>query len=411
MTGVRSEVSRASSQAARVSVIYSLKGAPLSSTPEAGLIADTRGNLYGTASYGGVPNSECSIGCGTAFELSPEKGGTWNETVLYSFNNPMTGLYPSNPLIFDAPGNLYGSTQVGDSFGVAYELLHYAGGWRYKVRHNFVGGSDGQQPRSGLMELNGKFYGTTVAGGNGGSGGNGTVFELLRRGGWKERIIHPFLSYGDGTNPQAGLTSDSSGNLYGTTSYGGLNKCAGGCGTVFKLLPSRGGRWSEKVLHQFTGSDGALPVANLIWDASGNLYGSAEFGGDSSCVGGGCGTIFKLRRGNGNSWQLSVVYAFPKQSQGADPAGNMVFDGSGNLYGTTVSGGNVNACPQPGGCGVVFELSHGGRKWKYSVLHIFNNTPDGALPNGLVSDGTGKYFGTTIGGGIYSMGTAFELVP
>jgi uncharacterized repeat protein (TIGR03803 family) len=410
ISGSPSEASRVSLQPAGVSVVYSFKGTPLSSTPEAGLITDASGNLYGTADYGGSPSSGCGIGCGTAFELSPEKSGKWNETVLYSFNNPATGLYPSNPLIFDAAGNLYGTTQVGGTLGVAFELLREAHAWKYRLLHNFLGCRDGQQPRSGLTELNGNFYGTTVAGGNSCSGGNGTVFELSRRGHhWKETIIDRFLSYGDGASPQAGLTFDASGNLYGTTSYGGNSSCASGCGTAFELSHARGRRWSEKVLHQFTGSDGFMPLANLVWDESGNLYGSAEYGGDNSCVGGGCGTIFKLSRAKGTRWRFSVVYVFPKQSQGADPAGNMVFDASGNLYGTTVGGGNVGACPQPGGCGVVFKLSPTGGKWKYSVLHIFNNTPDGALPSGLVMAANGTFFGTTISGGLYSMGTTFEV--
>jgi uncharacterized repeat protein (TIGR03803 family) len=410
ISGSPSEANRVSAQAARVSIIYSLQGTPMSSVPEAGLIVDARGNLYGTAAYGGAVSSGCSIGCGTAFELSSEKG-KWNESVLNSFNNSETGLYPSNPLIFDATGNLYGTTQVGGDQGVAFELLHEADGWKYKVLHIFMGCRDGQQPRSGLTELDGNFYGTTVAGGNNCSGGNGTVFELSRSGRhWKERIVHRFRSYRDGASPQAGLTFDSSGNLYGTTSNGGNNSCASGCGTIFELSPSQGGGWSERVLHRFNGSDGFMPLANLVWDAYGNLYGSAEFGGDNSCAGGGCGTIFKLSRGTGTRWRFSVVYEFPIQSAGSDPAGNMVFDGSGNLYGTTVAGGNVKACPQPGGCGVVFKLSPTDGKWKYSVLHIFNNAPDGALPNGLVTGAHGRFFGTTIGGGVYSMGTAFEVV-
>jgi uncharacterized repeat protein (TIGR03803 family) len=397
-------------QAARVSVVYSFKGTPLSSTPEAGLITDASGNLYGTAAYGGVENSSCSIGCGTAFELSPERAGKWNETVLYSLNNPDTGLYPSNPLIFDAAGNLYSATQVGGELGVAFELLHQATPWKYKLLHDFLGCRDGQQPRSGLTELNGNFYGTTVAGGNSCSGGNGTVFELSRRGGhWKETVIHRFVPYADGASPQAGMTFDSSGNLYGTTSYGGNSSCASGCGTIFELSPAQGGGWSKKVLHEFTGSDGFMPLANLVWDASGNLWGSAEYGGDDSCVGGGCGTIYKLSRDERARWRFAVAYVFLKQSQGTDPAGNMVFDASGNLYGTTVSGGNVAACPQPGGCGVVFRLSPERGKWKYTVLHIFNNTPDGAHPNGLVMGANGTFFGTTIGGGAYSMGTTFEV--
>lgn len=372
------------------------------------MIADAQGNLYGTAVYGGATSSECDAGCGTVFDLSP-KSGTWNESVLYSFNNPSTGLYPSNPLIFDTIGNLYGATQVGGTSGVAFALIRRADAWRYKVLHSFLGSSDGQQPRSGLTELKGAFYGTTVAGGSGGSGGNGTVFELSRSGNrWKEATIHHFLAYADGTNPQAGLVFDSSGNLYGTTSYGGNGACAAGCGTIFELSRTKGGNWRETVLHRFAGSDGALPLATLTWDASGNLYGSAEFGGNNACVGGGCGTIFRLTRAKQHTWHFSLVYTFPKQSTGADPTGDMVFDTLGNLYGTTISGGNVGACPQPGGCGVVFELSPAGRKWEYHLLHVFNNSPDGAHPNGLVTLGR-RLFGTTISGGTNGLGTVFKV--
>jgi uncharacterized repeat protein (TIGR03803 family) len=388
-------------QAARVSVVYSFRGTPLSSTPEAGLITDASGNLYGTAVYGGATSSECSIGCGTAFELSPEKGGKWNETVLYNFNNPATGLYPSNPLIFDAAGNLYGTTSVGGTLGVAFELLHEAHTWEYKLLHNFTGCRDGQQPESGLTELNGNLYGTTVAGGNSCSGGNGTVFEFSRVGDrWKYRVIYRFLSYSDGMSPQAGLTYDSSGNLYGTTAYGGNTACGSGCGTVFELSPARGGRWSKKVLHQFDKSDGALPDADLVWDASGNLWGSTNQGANSGCPNG-CGTIFELRRGKGNGRRFSVVYEFIMQ-QGAAPLGNMVFDESGNLYGSTDIGGSA-------GDGVVFKLSPANGKWRYSVLHAFTSSPDGAEPNGLVEGAKGAFFGSTGGGGAYSMGTAFEV--
>ncbi|MBV8067255.1 MAG: hypothetical protein JO113_04700 [Candidatus Eremiobacteraeota bacterium] len=402
IAGARLEGSRPSSQAARVSVIHSFSGAPLSSTPEAGLIADGSGNLYGTAVYGGTPSKvPCDSGCGAAFELSPQKGGTWNETVLYSFKNSETGLYPSNPLILDAAGNLYGTTPVGGSQGVAYELVHRAGEWHYKVLHIFMGCRDGQQPESGLTEFNGNLYGTTVAGGNSCSGGNGTVFEFSHVGGrWKYAIIYRFRSYSDGMSPQAGLTYDSSGNLYGTTAYGGNSNCGSGCGMVFELSRSRTGRWSEKVLHQFSKTDGALPDADLVWGPSGELYGSTNQGANSGCPNG-CGTIFTLTRGKRNNWRYSIVHAFIEQ-QGGGPAGNMVFDESGNLYGSTVIGGS-------GGDGVLFELAPAGGKWTYTVLHDFTSSPDGAEPNGVVMAGRGKFFGTTIGGGDYSMGSAFEV--
>jgi uncharacterized repeat protein (TIGR03803 family) len=388
-----------------VSVIYSFRG-PDGSTPEAAVIADAHGNLFSTTLAGGTG---CGTGgCGTVFELKPQKGGGWKELVLYKFGSG-NAIAPSNPLVFDPSGNLLSAADVGGTNGVAYGLEHGARGWQYVTLHDFLGGRDGQQPESGLTYLNGILYGTTVAGGNGTSGGNGTVYALTGSGTlWKETIVHRFLNSAYGANPRAGLISDSAGNFYGTTSYGGNSACPVGCGTVFELSPS-GGRWTGKVLHEFDGTDGYDPLAPLVFDSHGNLFGTTDQGEGGNCVGGGCGTLFELSPVNKRSWHFSIVHDFsPKQ--GGGPAGSMVFDSAGNLYGSTVVGGNLSACPQQGGCGVVFKLTLHSGKWSYSVLHIFNNSPDGSLPRGgLALDGRGRIFGTTIGGGAYGMGTVFQV--
>jgi uncharacterized repeat protein (TIGR03803 family) len=183
-----------------------------------------------------------------------------------------------------------------------------------------------------------------------------------------------------------------------------------GCGIVFRLIPQSDGSWKEEVLHEFTGSDGMHSVSGLLADKNGNLYGGADQGGISGCFAG-CGTLFQLAPQSDGSWKFNILHVF-NQTDGGGPQGAMAFDNAGSLYGTTVIGGNINACPQQDGCGVVFKLAPGtGGKWKYSVLYKFNNVPDGALPKGLVMDKAGKLYGTTIGGGANGLGTVFEVTP
>ena len=214
--------------------------------------------------------------------------------MLYSFNfNGTDGADPAAGLIFDAAGNLYGTTYGGGTYdwGTVFELTPAAGGgWTEKVLYSFLGGADGFFPAADLIfDAAGNLYGTT---GYGGAYDNGTVFELTPTGGgdWTEKLLHSFsynLNGMDGTYPQAGLIFDAAGNLYGTTVGGGNY----GGGTVFELTPTAGGNWTETVLHNFNrnGTDGADPYAGLIFDGAGNLYGTTSFGdvyGD--------GTVFQL---------------------------------------------------------------------------------------------------------------------
>src|ERR1019366_2578878 len=258
--------------------------------PEVGLIVDAAGNLYGTTTAGGAYNS------GTGFELTPAAGGGWTETVLHNFGNGTDGATPYAGLIFDAAGNLYGTTQYGGTYGVGtvFELTPAGGGsWTEKVLYSFNhNGADGGVPAAGLIfDAAGNLYGTTV---NGGTGSNcvlgcGTVFELTPAagGGWTEQVLHSFNNNGaDGSTPFAGLIFDAAGNLYGTTFAGGTY----GYGTVFELTPAAGGGWTETVLHNFgNGTDGTAPYAGLIFDAAGNLYGTTFVGGTY-----GYGTVFEV---------------------------------------------------------------------------------------------------------------------
>ncbi len=233
----------------------------------------------------------------------------------------------------------------------------------------------------------------------------------------------------NGAAPLGNLVSDSAGNLYGTTQYGGSGiACNSGCGTVFELSPSSDGTWSETVLYNFCSDfenslclDGQLPVAGLVFDNAGNLYGTTTYGGAGSC-GYRCGTVFELSPPlSGGAWTETVLYSFcagsnNKCQDGAEPKSQLIFDASGNLYGTTSTGGTGN-----GGYGTAFELSPGVEGWTHLTLYNFCSSgharicPDGAQPLAAVTfDKAGNLYGTTMLGGSKNSqgtGTVFELSP
>jgi uncharacterized repeat protein (TIGR03803 family) len=184
------------------------------------------------------------------------------------------------------------------------------------------------------------------------------VYELVRHkdGSSTYKDLWDFTDGLDGGKPAGALVFDKAGNLYGTTEIGGKYDK----GTVFKLAPTVRGQWKESVLHSFKGgtSDGNYPYSTLIFDAAGNLYGTTYDGGSSSCAGYGCGTVFKLTPISGGRWKEKILYAFTGSTDGAHPdRGSLVMDASGNLYGTTVLGGQGNCLQQGSGCGVVFEIA------------------------------------------------------
>ncbi|MGB8886031.1 MAG: choice-of-anchor tandem repeat GloVer-containing protein [Candidatus Korobacteraceae bacterium] len=370
--------------------------------PYAGLIIDATGNLYGTTAGGGIHS------LGMVFKLSPREGGGWTETVLHSFGHGTDGAGPYANLVMDAAGNLYGTTQLGGihGTGTVFELSpEQGGGWTELVLHSFNdNGSDGSYPLAGLiMDAAGNLYGMTQQGGIHSCGGKncGTVFELSPRqgGGWTETVLHSFNNNGsDGANPQAGLTMDAAGNLYGTTYRGGIHSS----GAVFELSPREGGGWTETVLHSFgNGTDGATPDSGLIVDAAGNLYGTTYFGGIHSD-----GTVFELSPREGGGWTETVLHSFGNGTDGMNPYAGLTIDATGNLYGTTVAGGLHSY-------GTAFELSpRQGGGWTETVLHSFGNGTDGINPYAsLLLDANGNLYGTTIVGGIHTYGTAFEITP
>ncbi|MGB0116254.1 MAG: choice-of-anchor tandem repeat GloVer-containing protein [Terriglobales bacterium] len=345
--------------------------------PEAGLVMDNLGNLYGTTYYGGA------YGGGTAFELTP--AGT--ETVLYSFGGGKTaGFNPTASLVMDNLGNLYGSTYRGGAkkkCGTVFELTP-AG--TETVLHNFTGKpGDGAVPFAGLvMDTLGNLYGSTI---DGGAKNKGTVFELTPTG--TETVLHSFTGKpGDGAVPNSRLVMDNLGNLYGTTADGGAKNF----GTVFELTPAG----TETVLYSFTGKngDGAYPLGGVVMDNQGNFYGITGFGGAKNF-----GTVFKLTPAGTET----VLYSFTSSNgDGAYPDGGLVMDSLGNLYGTTVGGGTD-------GWGTVFELTPAGTE---TVLYSFTSSNgDGAVPNGgLIMDNLGNLYGTTYYGGV-DFGIVFEVTP
>jgi uncharacterized repeat protein (TIGR03803 family) len=327
-------------------------------------------------------------GEGTVFKMNPTTGKL---TVLYNFKGgPEDGDGPVG-LLRDAAGNFYGTT-VGGGASYSGTVFKLDAKGVESVLHSF--GGSGYNPTAGVVrDAAGNLYGTTPVGGNSAcNGGCGIVFKVKTSG--KESLVHGFTGSPDGAFPLASLIRDKAGNLYGTTIVGGS-----GPGTVFKVDP----HGIETVLYRFTaGADGTDPQGVLVRDATGNLYGTTFYGGTGCEL---CGTVFKLDP-NGS---LTVLYTFKGSSDGANPSGTLARDSAGNLYGTTQSGGDLTACPKYG-CGTVFKLDANGVK---TVLHSFAGSPkDGAGPvTGLVRDSFGNLYGITGFGGANDSGTAFKLTP
>ena len=266
-----------SAQAQTYTVLYSFTGGTDGKDPAARVIQDAEGNLYGTTFGGGTS------GKGTVFKLSI----TGKETVLHSFTGGTDGGSPDAGVIRDGNGNLYGTTVEGgaSNAGTVFKLSITG---KETVLHSFTGGADGAYPTGGVIrDGSGNIYGTAFLGG---ASGNGTVFKLSTTG--VETVLYSFTGGADGAQPVAGVIRDAKGNLYGTTQAGGDLTCGApyGCGTVFKLDTTR----KETVVYSFTGADGDRPTAGLFMDGSYNLYGTTYVGGDLNCLSGGCGTVFKI---------------------------------------------------------------------------------------------------------------------
>jgi uncharacterized repeat protein (TIGR03803 family) len=379
--------------------LHTFTGGNDGSYPYANLVGDAAGNLYGTAQIGGVD------GEGTVFKLSPESDGKWKFTVLYTFTGGVDGAQPLGSLVFDAAGNAYSTTAGGgaNGQGVVFELSPSAKPgkpWDETVLYSFQGGADGALPFGGLVfDAAGNLYGTTSVGGVLHTGcapakGCGTIYKLspAANGGWQETVIHRFTdAFNEGAEPLAGLVFDAAGNLYGTTYEGGNNLlCNGfGCGTVFELEPNAKGRWNLKTLIDFKVKNGALLRAGITLSGPNLLYGATLYGGLYND-----GTVFSMTKNSAGHWVLGTSYSFSGLN-GLHPYGRLAIDGAGNLYGTAYQGGANDS-------GAVFQIITNSSGWTENDLFDFSVNGSGFGFNPLDSvflDGSGNLFLTVNQGG------------
>jgi uncharacterized repeat protein (TIGR03803 family) len=393
-----------SAQAQTYTVLYTFTGVPDGAEPEAGLVRDAEGNLYGTTLAGG--DSTCNqLGCGVVFKIDT----AGKETLLYEFKHGNGyGAAELAGLTLDSQGDLFGT-----HLGIAFELTPSDG---FAIVHNFNRKPGGLYPESRLvLDSSRNLYGTTVAGGN--STNSGIVFKLDKFG--KETVLYTFTcpecnghSGGGFGIPHGGVIRDSAGNSYGTASGGTGRKSPcynNGCGVVYKVDKAGVGT----ILYSFKGGkDGIQPTGNLI-DAAGNLYGTTSLGGGvRACPeNNGCGIVFKLDP----SGKETVLYRFTGGTDGAIPGGGLAIDKQGNLYGTTQFEGAEGCFMNAYGCGTIFKVAPSGA---LTTLYTFQGGTDGGFPNpDLVWDKAGNLYGTTGAGGsnscpdYVSCGVVFKITP
>jgi uncharacterized repeat protein (TIGR03803 family) len=357
-------------QARDFKVLHQFTGGADGAYPVAGLIQDAAGNLYGTTEGGN------GTGYGTVFQIHTSGQGS----VVYTFGAEPDGTYPVSSLIRDTAGNLIGTTSGGGVFG-AGSVFKIDRMGHESLLYSFDGGLEGAYPRGGLVrDVLGNLYGTTETGGSGAS--FGTVFRLDTKG--VLTVLHRFVGGVEGEYPKAGLVADPTGNLYGTTAGDGASLY----GTIFKLDASG----TETVLHYFTGApDGAFPIAGLVRDPAGNLYGTTQKGGIYDN-----GTVFRLD-GTGTE---TVLYNFTGRQDGKWPVTALITDSAGDLFGTTFLGGAFDQ-------GAIFKLDPSGNE---VLLYSFTGRLDGSFPwGGLLRDKNGILYGTTINRGAFGYGTVFKL--
>jgi uncharacterized repeat protein (TIGR03803 family) len=377
--------------------LHSFNGQTGGKLPYTGVTLGPGGVLYGTTSEGGP------VDCGTVYRLA-HRGSGWVLTPLYTFKGGSDGCSPYGGITFGPGGYMYGTTANGGDgdHGTVFRMSAPAGvcfttqcPWPETVLYRFKGGSDGAYPVFSdlVFDQAGNLYGTTDGDATGDAG---TVFELSPSGGsWTETILYSFTH---AEQPYAGITFDSAGNLFGTTSAGGImtGECQGfqyGCGTVYELSPSGSG-WVEKTLYEFTaGSDGAGPAGGVAIDPAGNVYGTTSYNG---------GTVWELQR-SGGGWTFSTLYSFDVIG---GPLDKPTLDAAGNLYGTVLDEDGYFA-------GLVYKLTRSGSGWTEKDLVDFGNGEnDGEFPYGsVVLDANGNVYGTTLLGGSQGNGNVWEITP
>lgn len=413
------------------SVLYEFQGGSDGYAPSySALVASRSGQLFGTTFDGG--SSNCSgFGCGTVFELiPPQDGGTWQELVLYRFQGGADGSGPQATLVFDNFGNLYGTTSSGGTTdnGTVFQLTPPPGGngqWTETVLYSFKGvpsgngGGDGAYPGSLIFGSDGNLYGSTYSGGycftdEGGTYCYGSVYELQRPSGsgdWNETVLYRFGGYGS----PGGLIHDAAGNLYGTA--------GGGLGVVFELSPpAHGEQWQFRAVHAFTGSpDGEFPIVGIIFDQAGNIYGTTLEGGRYNT-----GIAYELSPPSGGGlWNERILYSFSLDFIADYFENSLIIDSQGNLYGTI---GYGTPCGSAGyTCSAVFELAlspEGSGIRTGKILYYFVGSANGYSPTGALTFGPVNHvlYGTTqygglsstdcrVGSGSGTCGLVFEITP
>ena len=379
-------------QAQTYTVLHNFTGGADGAGPASALTVGTGGVLYGTANIDG-PH-----GYGTVFRMNQTNSG-WVFSTLYGFAGGSDGAIPMGGVVFGTYGALFGTTVEGggpENDGTVFALTppstfcrSLTCYWDETILHTFTGAPDGFNPAGEnlVFDAAGNIYGTTE---NGGAHDAGTVFELTPSGsGYTENILYNFAGRPDGAYPFAGVVFDAAGNLYGTTGNGGTGRgCDYGCGTAFQLTPSNGS-WQESVLVNFDFghaglAGGIYPFGPLVFDSDGNLYGTTIYSSSNNLD----GIVFKLAPSDGE-FTPSLLYSFPSSCQ---PYGGVVIDTEGNFYGQCVSGGANNI-------GWVFELTNCSQHCTLVDLHDFTGR-DGSMPISPVTlDANGNLYGATEYGG------------
>ena len=395
-------LSASNARAETKTTIYNFQGGIDGGIPEAGLTADTDGVLYGVSSGG-------PSGSGLVYKVTPPAAGStqWTKTTLYAFRGGVDGGFPQAGLVFDSDGALYGATREGGAFGAGtlFKLsrpLTAGAPWTKTTLYSFRGGADGARPLAGLaMDTDGVLYGVAN---QGGARGAGAVFMLsppaIGSTVWTKTTIYSFGGGEDGVNPYGGVVLDTSGALYGTTAFGGHR----GGGTVYRITPPAPGAtaWTKATLYSFDGVDGNFPRATVTFGTDGAIYGVTYGGGAHNA-----GTAYKLTppAAGATSWTKTTIHDFNGGVDGANPWSELTFDTEGALYGANFNGGASGA----GTVFKLDPPAEGATDWTASVVYAFGGGADGNSPGGLVFDDKGSIYGVTVYGAANGNGSVFSI--
>ena len=400
---------------ADATTLYNFGPSPAPTAPVGPLTADGAGNYYDNA-QGGPELCNTYYSCGSVYELSPQSDGTWSATNLYSFQGGATGGRPVGSLVRDAAGNLYGAASWGGStscyFGCG--LIFEISGGTEIVLHTFQNGTgDGLEPNAGLtMDAQGNLWGTTTYGG---TTNNGTVFELTPDGGggWTYSTVYSFQggAAGDAAAPWSDLTVGPDGNLYGTSANGGsaewcINNSFNGCGTIYEIVLSPSGFVSERVIHAFVDyTKGVMPSSPVTFDNGGNMFGVTTEGGNYCGYRCHPGVAYALFQQNNGTWEQQVIFDFGANAGKVDAGMNP--SGGLTFYKGVLygyAGGGASLS------GTIYTIAQSGVNWTQSTIYSFGGYPDGWNPASRpFFDTKGKMHGLTLYGGLNGAGVFFSL--